>query len=194
MKTKKEKCVHCEELIDSEEGMYFENDDGEHGFICEICEQEAEWDIRIEYLNYSDDEIEFENEEGFEVIEANGYNRVSREFKSEYKRLDGWRGYSYPVVREDATEEWVELVSDNILSMSEDAENLKKLDSAVIEFVRENKIPLARIYSRSSNVFSTGYDLFVPKKHLKKLEMLVRTLKKEYRDKGKYFNTVATGE
>ena len=193
MVMKKFECVHCEDEYEEDEGIHFKNEDSV-GFICETCECEADWSIRIEYLNFQDDEVMFENDEGFEVLEVNDYNKVSSEFKSEYKRLDGWRGYSYPAVRDGASLNWVEVVSDNILSMSEDAEQLKILDSAMVDFVKEQGIPMARIYSRSSNVFSTGYDLFIPEEHLNTVKKFVESLKEKYRSDARYFNTVATGE
>ena len=187
------KCEHCEEDYSEDEGIQYKNEDSE-GFICETCECEAEWDIRIEYLNFKDDEVMFENDEGFEVLEINGYNKVSSEFKSEYKRLDGWRGYSYPAVRDTASLNWVELVSDNILSMSEDAEQLKIFDSAMVDYFKEKGIPMARIFSRSSNVFSTGYDLFIPEEHLKTVKKFVDTLKEKYRSDEGYLKSATTGK
>jgi len=107
---------------------------------------------------------------------------------------DAWRGY-YDV--ESDTYERVQ--TDCILSYSEDAENLKEFDERLKAFCDEQGIRYARVFTRTSNVFSTGYDFFVLKEDANAVKkviilMAVSSLRAQYRDDEKFVLTALTGK
>ncbi|RKZ11194.1 hypothetical protein DRQ25_00325 [Candidatus Fermentibacteria bacterium] len=116
-------------------------------------------------------------------------NMTEGEFKPKWHRTDPWRGY-YDIESEDWSEAW----SDNILSYSEDAQDLEKFDKDMMEILDEEMIPYARAFTRSSNLFSNGYSLFVKKKDEEKVKAVAEILALKYRDPGRYAFTALTGK
>ena len=60
------------------------------------------------------------------------------------------------------------------------------MDSAGIEY--------ARAFAASSNVFSTGYTMFVERKFAKRVARLIEKVKPKYRDSRRYYETAITGK
>jgi len=126
-------------------------------------------------------------------------NNYEDDFDVEWHRIDGWRGYYEPVVNKDR---WVKIADDNILSYSEDSRNLERFDEDVKALLQSMGVRFATVFSRSSNVFSTGYDLFAFKPDLEKIGIKkltnflkdVEQLRSEFRDPVKYEMTALTGK
>lgn len=110
------------------------------------------------------------------------------DFEAKWHSTDPWRGY-YEV----ESKNWVNVRDDCILSMSADAEELKKFDDALQKLLLDKDIRYARVFARSSNVFSTGYDFFVEKQSAAKVKMLSNLLALRYRDPARFRATALTG-
>ena len=100
------------------------------------------------------------------------------EFQPRYVKTDGWRGY-YEVDAD--SNKWKLLHTDNILFMSEDEKDLKKFDDELQATLTEKGIDYARVFTRSSNVFSTGYDFFVDKDRIGEVRKISKELGEKYR-------------
>lgn len=153
--------------------------------VCNSCES-ADRDTPkawVKYVGYggSDDE------DSYPITIGEYFNDTDGEFEVKYHRTDGWRGYYVPV-----SKDWVNVVGDNILSDSDDSRDLKTFDKEVLRLFKEAKIRAARIVCSSSNLFSNGYDLFIPKADMEKFEKLkpkIQELKKLLRDDKAYTMT-----
>lgn len=110
------------------------------------------------------------------------------EFRVEWKSTDAWRGYN-----EVYSDNWEKVHSDNILSMSADAEELKRFDDALQGMLRNQGIRYARVFTTSSNVFSQGYDFFVEKGKAGQAKVLAKLLAVRFRDPERYNLTALTG-
>lgn len=110
------------------------------------------------------------------------------EFRVEWKSTDAWRGYN-----EVYSDNWKKVHSDNILSMSADAEELKKFDDALQDMLKKQDIRFARVFTTSSNVFSQGYDFFVEKGRAGQAVLLAKLLAVKFRDPERYNLTAMTG-
>ncbi len=110
---------------------------------------------------------------------------------SEYVSTDAWRGYNSINPKGDYAKE---LHSDQILSMSEDARNLKKFDDSLREVLEVVGIPYARVFTTTSNIFSTGYDVYILASMENKVNGVVEELKKAYRDPAAFRLTAVTGK
>jgi hypothetical protein len=144
--------------------------------IDETAETVSEYVMETEPIGtiiYSDNGKE---EEPFEVTPyENGLEIDTGEtIEFEYKRIDGWRGYYTP-----KSKDYVSLHEDVILSHHHSELTLKEFDDNVSERLRNNKITYAKVFSRTSNVFSTGYDLMVKKKDKKQASIIIKQVKKE---------------
>jgi hypothetical protein len=106
----------------------------------------------------------------------------------DWHSTDAWRGYYNVKIKG-----WKNMHSDCILSMSEDAEDLKKFDDEMQNEFEAKGIHFARAFARTSNVFSGGYDLFVKDEDVHKANEIVSRLKKKYRDEEKFRFTALTG-
>src|SRR2546428_9931718 len=119
-------------------------------------------------------------------------DEVEGEFEAKWVRTDAWRGYG--VVRPTKESRWVEVHDDDILSMSEDERALKAFDDFLRESMDSAGIEYARAFAASSNVFSTGYTMFVEKRYEKRVARLIAEIKPTYRDSRRYFETAITGK
>lgn len=117
-------------------------------------------------------------------------NDISDDFTLTYVKTDAWRGY-YDI---KPNQNWKLLHTDNILSMSEDEKNLKKFDDELQAELRKKGIHYVRAFTRSSNVFSTGYDFFVESGKEKEAKKVAEDLAKKYRDPEAYSFTALTGK
>jgi hypothetical protein len=120
---------------------------------------------------------------------GNYHDDTEGDFDAKWHSTDAWRGY-YEV---EPSEKWEELHSDAILSMSEDEKELKEFDDNLRAELDSQGIPYARVFTRTSNVFSTGYNFYVKKGYAKKVEKLVEKLKEKHRDPERFTATALTG-
>ena len=118
-------------------------------------------------------------------------DEVAGQFEVDWIRTDPWRGYS--VVRPTKESCWVEVHDDNILAMSEDEAQLKAFDDFLRDSMNSAGIEYARAFAASSNVFSTGYTMFVERKFAKRVMRLIEKVKPKYRDSYRYNFTALTG-
>lgn len=139
-------------------------------------------------LLYGDD-LYGDDEEPMTIGEL--HDTTNGEFIATWKGK-GYRGY-YEVEAADPNK-WKKVHDDNILGMSEDAENLKSFDELIRKAMDDNKIRYVRAFARSSNIFSTGYDLFVEADQAERVESLINMLAPIYRDPKKYAVTAYTGK
>ena len=110
-------------------------------------------------------------------------------FRAKWVSTDPWRGY-YKVESDN-----FELIhSDCILYGSEDAQELEKFDKVVEKILKGLSISFCKVISQTSNIFSSGYDLFVEKRAKKKVEGLIRVLKERFRDRERFLSTALTGK
>ena len=110
------------------------------------------------------------------------------DFDVKWVSTDAWRGYYEPT-----SKNWENVHSDVALSYSEDEADLKMFDDELRATLKENGIKYARVFSRSSNVFSGGYDFFVKKEDASKVKGFVSLLAVKYRDPEKFRFTALTG-
>lgn len=153
------KCLSCEGSYPEDE-CYKVKD----GFVCETCRDEAE---PIATVIYSDDRGNLsldEKETGSKDIITEYENDT--DFLIEWKSSNAWRGY-YEIIKSGS---WVNVHEDCILAYSEDSHNLKDFDDQLEEFCNKNSIAFIKVFCRTSNVFSTGYDFFVEKKNKSKIQ------------------------
>lgn len=122
------------------------------------------------------------------------HDTTDGDFRVKWHSTDAWRGY-YEV--ESDTYEKVH--DDCILSGSRDAEELKDFDDKLREHCDKQGIRYARVFTRTSNVFSQGYDFFVHKEDVKEVKkwMLVAVvigLRARYRDSERFKLIALTGK
>jgi len=90
--------------------------------------------------------------------------------------------------------------NDCILSYSEDAQELKHFDDELRNILTERGIRYARVFTRTSNVFSSGYDFFVHKDDFERAEDVMAVLatayqlRLRYRDSERFTMTALTGK
>ncbi|MBU2534484.1 MAG: hypothetical protein KKB37_17225, partial [Alphaproteobacteria bacterium] len=83
---------------------------------------------------------------------------------------------------------------------SRDAEELKQFDEELRNILTERGIRYARVFTRTSNVFSSGYDFFVHKDDFVMAEgymavlTVVNRLSQQYRDDQRFTLTALTGK
>jgi hypothetical protein len=168
-------CISCEEEINENEDMLSKDGDP----ICERCYYEEP----IATVYYSD-EGDYPHIIGYYRDDTDG------DFSVEYHRIDGWRGY-YEVVPSD---DWANVRHDCALAHSQDEQNLKSFDDALREALTSMEISYARVFTVTSNAFSTGYDFFVESKHEAKVKEIVEVLEDIYRDPWAFRMTALTGK
>jgi hypothetical protein len=112
----------------------------------------------------------------------------------EWHRTDPWRGY-YEAVGEG----WVRVHDDAILAGSRDAEELAKFHEKIIKLLwrlgRDGAIKeFAVAYGRTSNLFSTGYDILVHKDDAIVVLPAINILALQHRDPERFTLTALTGK
>lgn len=145
-------------------------------------EPQCEHDPPAATVFYSTDECPF-------VICDCGENET--DFAVRWISTDAWRGY-YEVAPSPQSG-WVELHDDCILAWSEDAAELAEMDKVLRAWMDEHDIPYARVFARSSNVFSQGYTMFVKKEHLDEVVGFAANLKVHFRDGARFVRTALFG-
>jgi len=181
------KCDYCMEYKEEDEMRTLKDINGkiQYESICEDCEDGVRSDDEIEPIAT----VIYGNDDWPHTI---GYYHDGSEgdFKAVYHRIDGWRGY-YDIEPSDG---WEAVHSDCILAWSADAENLKKFDELFRKALDSMGISYARVFSRTSNVFSQGYDFFVEKGKGNIVECLRIILSAKFRDPEAFRATALTGK
>jgi len=177
------KCACCEEEVEGEvylgdEGTYYEGKP-----LCEVCYYEDE---PCATVIYGDDE--------YPHVISYTRNETDGDFRVRWVSTDPWRGYY-----EAESDVYERLHDDCILAYSRDAEELKNFDEKIRELLDKLGIRYARVFTRSSNIFSTGYDLYVHREDLKGengvlLAVALNILKIRYRDPLRFKITALTGK
>jgi hypothetical protein len=174
------KCVCCEERKPKDEMRVVTVGEDKGKPICETCYDEDEPQATVFY-NGDKEEPKFI---------GNYTNDTEGDFTLKWVSTDGWRGY-YDVT---PNEKWVRIVDDCILSYSEDAEQLHEMQEKLEEFLKSRDIEFAKVFARTSNCFSTGYDFFVEKGEEDEAKCIVAILKLKYRDPDRFNMTALTGK
>ena len=190
-----EKCVGCGEYFyriahDHKYMEYYPTDDG---ILCGPCyEYEITEPPAIALIrNHNNGYDGFEDDEGnMRCIIGHYVNQTNGDFEVEWHSMGGWRGY-YGI---KANNGWKHVHDDAILSCSEDEKELKKFDEDLEEFCDNRGIPLAKVFSRTSNVLCSGYDIFVLEEDLELVEKFIEIAKRTYRDDRRFAITALTGK
>jgi hypothetical protein len=153
-----------------------------HEAVCERCketiESEAEPmatvvfsenpDVALQITDYRDD--------------------TEGEFKVNWYSTSAWRGY-FKVTSDN----WALMQSDCSLWGSYDSSQLEEFDQKFRELLDSKGIRWARVISRTSNVFSAGYDFFVEKDRADEATLYKVFLAVKYRDQERFDKTALTG-
>jgi hypothetical protein len=91
----------------------------------------------------------------------------------------GYRGYYESYAPKGSN--YVKVHDDNILAYSEDEAKLKEFDDEVTAGFKEKGVKWMKVFPRSSNLFSTGYDLFVRKNNAKQAEGIIKAAAEKHR-------------
>ncbi len=182
--TRKASCNECEKVFEEKELTHFKKADKR---LCNSCEEDYIHDDKLEppiTAVYN----------GEETTRTVGYyhDDTMGDFDFEWKGT-GYGGH-YDVIPSGS---WVNVVCDNILAYSSDEQDLKEFSDILEKLMQENHIQYAMVFSRSSNLFSTGYDMFIKKRHFKKYQLFkdrLESIKKILRDPRSYNATAITGE
>lgn len=178
------KCENCNEEFEIEElqELYNVNGEREYEHLCEKCKES------IEDNDEPNATVYFNDDEEPQFIRKYS-DDTEGAFKAIWHRTDAWRGY-YDVTSEN----WTHIHSDCILSGSYDSEQLKKFDDEFQAALRNMGIEYARVFSITSNVFSSGYDFFVKKGKEMAAGAVRVMLAVKYRDPERFRATALTGK
>jgi len=197
------KCISCgETALELVKDTIYSIEDCtfvEHGFLCGGC-RESDGNDPVLTIMTNDEDLDnsdygLEADEGLLRIPVGQYiNNTGDAFRAEWKATGGWRGY-YEVIAKG----WVKFHSDCILAYSEDSKELEDFDDEIERYFREKNVRFAKVFSRTSNVCSQGYDFFVKKEDFKTAEEVrdalaqVNKLKEKFRDEERFLRTSITG-
>ena len=115
--------------------------------ICESCYYESEPVATIFYGR---------DKESHVITSTR--NETDGDYKANWHSTDPWRGYF-----ELSSAKYANIFSDAILAYHESEGMLEKLNDRALDEFDSRKIEYARSFTRTSNVFSTGYDIWVRK-------------------------------
>jgi len=169
-------CKGCERPIFGDD--HTRTDDGDP--LCYSCMEQDESEPNAT-VRYSD---------GNRATIGTYHNGTEGDFKAVYHRTDAWRGHHYIIPSKD----WKLLRDDCILSMSEDEKELKEFDDHLVEALKQKKIRWARVITRTSNLFSSGYDFFVEAKRCLEALAIAKQLTPIFRDEERFAMTAITGK
>lgn len=82
-----------------------------------------------------------------------------RGFDTEWHSTDAWRGH-YSV---ESSDNWMRVNTDTILTGHHTEKDLKEMQERLREEFKRQGIEWVEVYPRTSNVFATGFDIFVKK-------------------------------
>jgi hypothetical protein len=142
-------CASCEEPIRGKDSIYRgeSNTLFEGKPLCETCFYDSE---PIATIFYGRDK------EPHHITLAR--NETEGDYKATWHSTDPWRGYF-----ELSSTKYATVFSDAILAYHESEGMLEKLNDRALDEFDSRKIEYARSFARTSNVFSTGYDIWVRK-------------------------------
>ena len=181
------RCAYCEVLATHEHhethGMVGDAGSEHEGQpLCETCYCEA----RIAAT------IMFSDDSEYPAYISDTRNDTEGVFTVRWVSTDAWRGH----YRADS-ETWEQVHNDCALAYSRDEENLASFDELLRGLLDEHGIPWARVICGTSNVFSAGYELWIPKDHRADYDTLIDEAKqaaeKELRDPADFTTTALTG-
>lgn len=186
MKKKTDKCEVCGKQVSVEELHELRDLNSETSYknICEECEQ----GVKDDDLREPNATVFYDGDETPHPI-GNYEDTTDGDFAVSWHRTDGWRGY-YDVKPSD---KWVAVHTDCILAYSEDAGELEKFDEEFKETLKAKGIRYARVFSRTSNLFSQGYDFFVEAGKEAEAQVIRIVLALKYRDPERFESTALTG-
>jgi len=180
---RRKKCISCEQLINPENLCY--SDEGKP--VCDTCYCEAD---PIATVVYSDNSGEHLSKDGDGTVDyVTEFNNPSP-FKIDWKSSGGYRGY-YEIVDSGS---FVNVHEDCILSYSEDSLELKNFDEELEDYCRKHNIKFVKVFCMTSNLFSSGYDFFVPANDKDAVIDFVAELKRKHRDPVRFTETAMTGK
>jgi hypothetical protein len=141
-------CVSCEEPL-REETVYFGEPKTHYEGkpLCESCFYDIEPLTTVFYGKDKEPHL---------ITLAR--NETDGDFTAGWYSTDPWRGY-YVL----SSDKYTSVFSDAILADHESEAMLKELNDKGMDDFDKRKIEYARSFSRTSNVFSTGYDIWVSK-------------------------------
>lgn len=190
----KVKCAICEIEIDEETSMLGDEGSEYDGQpICEDCYSDDESQLSISVLT-GDEPRHWEGigqgDGKGEIYEVGRcFNHTRGDFTAKWHSTDPWRGY-YEAIAHGFTKIW----DDCILAWSEDAGQLEKFDAELIARAKAKNATLLRVIGRTSNCFSSGYDLYTPDAQADLLNQDIEELSAKYRDDYKFRRTALYGE
>jgi hypothetical protein len=144
------------------------------------------WRTIEEAESEPDAQIFDEEDEPIGVITP--YRRPA-EFDTVWVQTDPWRGYN----KIKTSDKWSSLHTDVALHHSLDEGYLEDFDALLKGYLRLRKIPFRMVISRTSNVFASGYDIFVPTGRKAEVEEYVKRLREIYRDPARFTLTALLG-
>ena len=156
--------------------------------VCDTCETESE-PIGSVYYNDDSGELDDSNNKKGSMDIITPY-RNETPFELKWKKTDDWRGH-YIVEKSDG---WVNVHSDCILSGSVDSAELKEFDKKFGDFCEKKGIRIAKVFAITSNLFSSGYDLFVPEINVRDVEEFISGLKEKHRSVYQFNKSVWSGK
>jgi hypothetical protein len=106
-----------------------------------------------------------------------------------WRRTDPWRGYYEP-----EAEGWVNVHEDCILAYSRDAEELERFHAEAVKMLWGAGVTFAVAFGRTSNIFSTGYDVLVRREDALIASAALKILALKYRDPERFALTALTGK
>jgi hypothetical protein len=145
---KKQICASCEESIGENTTYYGEPKTHYEGKpLCESCFYDGD---PLATIFYGKDL------EPHYITQAR--NETEGDYQANWHSTDPWRGYY-----ELSSEKYMNIFSDSILAGYKSEEMLKTLNDKLIEDFDKRQVDYTRSFTRTSNVFSTGYDIWVRK-------------------------------
>lgn len=189
--TEKQICAYCEDEIEDPDDYGMTGDEGTEYAgqnLHESCYSEPE---PCATLVFSDGGPQDQGEYPYYITPTR--NDTEGVFAVKWVSTDPWRGY-YDL----ASDTWEQVHTDCILSYSEDAENLKRFDELLQDLLNREEIRYIRGFPRTSNLFSCGYELWIPKEDKDRYDALIAQAKeahqKELRDPSSFRLTALTGK
>jgi hypothetical protein len=186
---KKCACCGCEihgEAFSGDKGTHYEGKP-----LCEVCYWEDE-PCAIVY--YGGDEYAPLGEADCPHQISETRNETDGEFTVKWVPVDPWRGYY-----EAESKVYTRLYEDCILSGSFDAEELKRFNDELEKILGKLGVRYAKVFARSSNVLSVGYEIWVHREDLNGeksflLGAALNVLKLKFRDPVRFKVTALTGK
>lgn len=186
------KCISCDTTvkeIEKESGRGYV-DEGlmlKDGWVCHRCraQDEEEPAAVVIYGNGGEED---------RAIVGTYVNETNGDFKAKWHSSDAWRGH-YVV----ESETYSKVADDCILAGSQDAVELEKFDKELRAYCDKEGIRYARVFARTSNLFSQGYDFFVHKDDIADMRkgmvyIFAMSLRSKYRDPQRFTMTALTGK